>query len=89
MTDKNQNAMSGALTGAVLAEQAARGGESDAQSLPARRKATLSAGIQDITGALVGKFVLNDLLKIVVETVHRAGGFSRVMLSGPVAGRMP
>ncbi|MBK8018720.1 MAG: protein kinase [Betaproteobacteria bacterium] len=78
--DEEIETLSDTLTGAVLAEQAARGGESDAQSLPARRKATLSAGIQDITGALVGKFVLNDLLKIVVETVHRAGGFSRVML---------
>jgi serine/threonine protein kinase len=40
----------------------------------------LSAGIQDITETLVGDFKLSDLLRIILETMYRAMGFSRVML---------
>lgn len=47
---------------------------------PERRKAALNAGIQDITNALVGKYQLNDLLRIVVETMYRGVGFNRVLL---------
>ncbi|MBI1394755.1 MAG: protein kinase [Betaproteobacteria bacterium] len=45
-----------------------------------KRKAVLTAGIQDITNALVGKFQLNDLFRIVVETMYRGAGFTRVLL---------
>ncbi|MBP9714301.1 MAG: HDOD domain-containing protein [Sterolibacterium sp.] len=43
-------------------------------------QATLAAGIQDISNSLVGDFALNDLLRIILETMYRAMGFERVLL---------
>lgn len=42
--------------------------------------AILSAGIQDITNTLVGTYELNDLLRIILETMYRGMGFTRVLL---------
>ncbi|HUW36760.1 MAG TPA: HDOD domain-containing protein [Rhodocyclaceae bacterium] len=57
---------------AALAEEAgpARG---DAQTI-------LAAGIQDISNSLVEEASLNDILRITLETMYRAMGFSRVLL---------
>ena len=38
------------------------------------------AGIQDISNTLVEEFRLNDLLRIILETMYRAKGFKRVVL---------
>ncbi len=46
----------------------------------ARRKALLTAGIQDITASLVGDYRLNDVLRIILETMYRSMGFTRVLL---------
>jgi len=43
--------------------------------------ATLSAGIQDITNALIGDYNLNDVLRIILETMYRGMGFSQVLLA--------
>jgi hypothetical protein len=52
-----------------------------AAALPtANRQASLAAGIQDITNALVGEYQLNDVLRIILETMYRAMGFTRVLL---------
>ncbi|MDO9599376.1 MAG: HDOD domain-containing protein [Azoarcus sp.] len=40
----------------------------------------LSAGIQDISNTLVEDFKLNDVLRIILETIYRAMGFKRVLL---------
>lgn len=45
----------------------------DAQSI-------LTAGIQDISNTLVDGFKLNDILRIILETMYRAMGFKRVIL---------
>jgi serine/threonine protein kinase len=45
----------------------------DAQSV-------LTAGIQDISNTLVDGFKLNDILRIILETMYRAMGFKRVVL---------
>ena len=45
----------------------------DAQSV-------LTAGIQDISNSLVDSFQLNDILRIILETMYRAMGFKRVVL---------
>lgn len=45
----------------------------DAQSV-------LTAGIQDISNTLVEGFKLNDILRIILETMYRAMGFKRVIL---------
>ena len=47
--------------------------EVDAQSV-------LTAGIQDISNTLVDGFKLNDILRIILETMYRAMGFKRVIL---------
>jgi hypothetical protein len=50
------------------------------QAEPARRQAALTAGIQEITNTLVGDHTLNDVLRIILETMYRAIGFQRVLL---------
>ena len=40
----------------------------------------LATGIQDITNAMVEDFELNDVLRMVLETMYRALGFRRVLL---------
>jgi hypothetical protein len=53
----------------------------------------LAAGIQDISNSLVDDFALNDILRIILETMYRAMGFKRVLLalrdgkSGTMTGR--
>lgn len=44
-------------------------------------QAVLTAGIQDISNSLVDDFKLNDILRIILETMYRAMGFKRVLLS--------
>ena len=43
-------------------------------------EAILMAGIQDISNTLVEEFKLNDILRIILETMYRAKGFRRVIL---------
>jgi serine/threonine protein kinase len=43
-------------------------------------QAILNAGIQDITGSLVGDYALADILRIIVETMYRGIGFQHVIL---------
>jgi serine/threonine protein kinase len=47
---------------------------------PGNRHAALAAGVQDITNTLVGEFQLNDVLRIILETMFRGIGFKRVLL---------
>jgi len=53
----------------------------------------LTAGIQDISNSLVDDFALNDILRIILETMYRAMGFEHVVLclkdgkSGQMLGR--
>lgn len=53
------------------------GSETSPQVDPA---AVLAAGIQDITNTLVGDFTLNDLLRMILETMYRGMGFTRVLV---------
>jgi serine/threonine protein kinase len=46
----------------------------------ATNQAILTAGIQDITNTLVGDYELNDLLRMILETMYRGMGFTRVLL---------
>ncbi|MBI4984904.1 MAG: HDOD domain-containing protein [Rhodocyclales bacterium] len=56
-------------------------------------QAILSAGIQDISNSLVDDFALNDILRIILETMYRSMGFHRVLLclkdvkTGTMSGR--
>ncbi|MBB4842041.1 serine/threonine protein kinase [Paucibacter oligotrophus] len=40
---------------------------------------TLAAGIQDITNVMVENFKLNEVLRMILETIYRALGFRRVI----------
>ncbi len=40
----------------------------------------LSAGIQDVTNTLMGEYRLNDVLYMVLETIHRSLGFDRTLI---------
>jgi len=53
-------------------------------------QAVLAAGIQDISNSLVDEVALDDILRIVLETMYRAMGFSRVLLAlrDPKTGQM-
>jgi hypothetical protein len=46
----------------------------------AAAQSVLAAGIQDITNTLAGSFQLNDVLRMILETMYRAVGFTRVLL---------
>lgn len=47
---------------------------------PPDRHAVLTAGIQDITNTLVSEYQLNDVLRMILETMYRGMGFTRVLL---------
>ncbi len=67
--------------GTVLGESDPLGaiaGEAGQQVLDAQ--AVLTAGIQDISNTLIDGFQLNDILRIILETMYRAMGFKRVVL---------
>jgi len=55
-------------------------GESEAGGGACDAQAVLTAGIQDISNTLVDGFKLNDILRIILETMYRAMGFKRVLL---------
>jgi serine/threonine protein kinase len=63
------------------------------EPLPEDAQVVLAAGIQDISNSLVDEFALNDILRIILETMYRAIGFRRVLLalrdgrSGQMTGR--
>ena len=63
----------------VRPQAATRAGSAAARS-GASREGMLAAGISDITSTLAGKYDLNDVLRIILETMFRAIGFSRVLL---------
>ncbi|AWI81075.1 hypothetical protein CEW87_17930 [Parazoarcus communis] len=52
----------------------------DADGLRVDTETVLSAGIQDISNTLVEDFKLNDVLRIILETMYRAIGFRPVLL---------
>jgi HD-like signal output (HDOD) protein len=71
-----------AIQQATLVADAPPSAEAGSESADpaANRKALLTAGIQDITASLVGDFQLNDVLRIILETMYRGVGFTRVLL---------
>ncbi len=65
----------------LLRPAAAGAGVAAAPARPAEeRRAALSAGVQDIINTLVGKYELNDVLRMMLETIYRGIGFQRVLL---------
>ena len=66
------------LAGAVGSPAA--GEKNDAPDDGGSAESILMAGIQDISNTLVEDFKLNDVLRIILETMYRAKGFKRVIL---------
>ena len=61
------------ILGSPSTAEATAGAINDAEAI-------LAAGIQDISNTLVEDFKLNDVLRIILETMYRAKGFRRVIL---------
>ncbi|MBA3032219.1 MAG: HDOD domain-containing protein [Gammaproteobacteria bacterium] len=80
------------LAATLLGESALLDGQEDTATagVPDDAQAVLTAGIQDISNSLVEDFALNDMLRIILETIYRAMGFKRVLLAlrDPKSGRM-
>jgi serine/threonine protein kinase len=57
------------------------GGSVGSASGQVNAAAVLAAGIQDITDTLVSQYKLNDLLRMIIETMYRAMGFSHVLIA--------
>ncbi len=71
-----------AQTQLIVAGSAEHAGVDAGTKLPVdeNRQALLSAGVQDITNVLLGDYVLNDVLRIILETMYRGIGFQRMLL---------
>jgi serine/threonine protein kinase len=57
------------------------GSEDGPESTSEHAQSILAAGIQDISNSLIDDFTLNDILRIILETIYRAMGFQRVLLA--------
>jgi eukaryotic-like serine/threonine-protein kinase len=72
------DAMSGVTTlGSTAETGSVENGEAIA---PKDAEAILGAGIQDVTNTLVGDYELNDVLRMVLETIYRSLGFKHVLI---------
>jgi serine/threonine protein kinase len=69
------------LAQTLLGDAPLPGEEGDMAAVPEDAQAVLTAGIQDISNSLVDDFALNDILRIILETMYRAMGFRRVLLA--------
>jgi eukaryotic-like serine/threonine-protein kinase len=65
------------LHATVLVEPTQQRGEAELTREQATE--TLAAGIQDITNAMVENFKLNEVLRMILETIYRGLGFRRVI----------
>jgi len=63
----------------LQATTSVRDAEPAVASKPNQVAETLSAGIQDITNAMVEDFKLTDVLRMILETMYRAMGFDRII----------
>jgi serine/threonine protein kinase len=80
-TDPNMAALADTVLTDVPVYAAAAQVETAGSAAPADdAQAILSAGIQDISNSLVDDFALNDILRIILETMYRSMGFHRVLL---------
>jgi serine/threonine protein kinase len=79
----DENVAETVLSDTVLAgvvEGPSTSGETGLVDTSGAAEAILMAGIQDISNTLVEDFKLNDVLRIILETMYRAKGFKRVIL---------
>lgn len=78
------DAMSGVTTLDTAATNGSDAGGSESGSsavpTPQEAEAMLSAGIQDVTNTLVEDYQLNDVLRMVLETIYRSLGFRHVLI---------
>lgn len=66
------------LPPSVLADDGSEAGKArDSEAV----QAILTAGIQDISNTLVEDYKLNDILRMILETMYRGIGFKRVILA--------
>jgi serine/threonine protein kinase len=76
--DTPSNVLADVLEKTMLRTNGSEDGAGSADSVDA--DAILAAGIQDITNTLVEQYSLNDMLRMILETMYRAMNFSRVFI---------
>ena len=76
----NDQLLDGTMEGSVLSSADPTGVRAGAPQTTHDPHAVLTAGIQDITNTLVSDYQLNDVLRIILETMYRGMGFTRVLL---------
>jgi serine/threonine protein kinase len=92
ITAGDQTLTDSLLEAATMLDAAFPDDEAEAP-VPEDAQSVLAAGIQDISNSLVDDFALNDILRIILETMYRSMGFKRVLLalrdgkSGQMTGR--
>jgi HD-like signal output (HDOD) protein len=64
----------------LMQDAAALDALEDEAGSAANSQHVISAGIRDVTEALTSDFALNDVLRMVLETMHRGFGFCRTMI---------
>jgi len=79
-SDVEADALDTLLSQATLQDTLPLAAKGQEAAAPSDASAILTAGIQDITNTLVGSYELNDLLRIILETMYRGMGFTRVLL---------
>ena len=83
VAEEGASAVDDMLSGTLLRDDGPLGAEAgggEAEDGKVDAQAVLTAGIQDISNTLVDGFKLNDILRIILETMYRAMGFKRVVL---------
>ncbi|CAB1368214.1 protein kinase domain-containing protein [Denitratisoma oestradiolicum] len=85
--EDDNNGLAGTLAKTVLMDAMAMTSPSvtgeegeDEKAFQTDVESVLTAGIQDISNSLVEDMPLNDILRIILETMYRAMGFKRVLL---------
>lgn len=75
-----EEAASAASADPLMKDAAALDALEDQGSSATDARHVISAGIRDVTEALTSDFALNDVLRMVLETMHRGFGFARTMI---------
>ena len=79
-SDNAETVLSDVVPVGAPGSPAVEGEDETSEANVANAEVILMAGIQDISNTLVEDFKLNDVLRIILETMFRAKGFKRVIL---------
>jgi HD-like signal output (HDOD) protein len=79
-SEETQQPNPGAAADPLMQDAAALDALEDDDEATSDAQRVIAAGIRDVTEALTSDFALNDVLRMVLETMHRGFRFSRTMI---------